>query len=100
MAVAWLFVEPDFHDSVGPKVKEMVDDIKAAFASMVIESDWMDQRTKLATLEKNKKMSSLIGYPLWLFSEEDINGYYEGVRMKYLFFQRLFRKCNFQLSKG
>lgn len=79
MAVAWLFVEPDFHDSVGPKVKEMVDDIKAAFASMVIESDWMDQRTKLATLEKNKKMSSLIGYPLWLFSEEDINGYYEGI---------------------
>ncbi|XP_051153405.1 endothelin-converting enzyme homolog isoform X2 [Leptopilina boulardi] len=79
MAVSWLFVERNFHNETGPKVKEMVDDIKEAFATMVIESDWMDRKTKIATLEKNKKMSSLIGYPFWLFNEDSINDYYEGI---------------------
>ncbi|XP_043461753.1 endothelin-converting enzyme homolog isoform X2 [Leptopilina heterotoma] len=79
MAVSWLFVERKFHNETEPKVKEMVDDIKEAFASMVIDSDWMDGQTKTATLEKNKKMSSLIGYPRWLFNKNDLNDYYEGI---------------------
>lgn len=84
MAVSWLFVERNFHNETEPKVKEMVNDIKDAFASMVIDSDWMDEQTKTATLEKNKKMSSLIGYPRWLFNTNDLNDYYEGVGRNYL----------------
>ncbi|XP_024945787.1 neprilysin-1 isoform X2 [Cephus cinctus] len=79
MAVSWLFVDPDFHKEKGPKVREMVEDIRESFASLVISTDWMDRSTKIATLEKNKKMASVIGYPNWLFEEGEIDEYYEGI---------------------
>lgn len=80
MAASWLFVDSSFHEDKGKKVFEMLDNIKQAFASMVLRTDWMDQRTKLATLEKNRKMESQIGFPDWLFAENVLNEYYEGVR--------------------
>ena len=80
MAVSWLFVDPSFHENKGKRVLEMLDDIKQAFASMVSRTDWMDQRTKMATLEKNENMISQIGFPDWLFDETVLNEYYEGVR--------------------
>ncbi|XP_076763055.1 M13 family metallopeptidase neprilysin 5 [Xylocopa sonorina] len=79
MAVSWLFVDPSFHEDKGKKVFEMMDDIKEAFASLVLQTDWMDQQTKMATLEKNRKMESQIGFPDWLFDEETLNEYYEGI---------------------
>lgn len=79
MAVSWLFVDPSFHESKGKKVFEMLDDIKEAFASLVLRTDWMDKQTKTATLEKNRKMESQIGFPDWLFDEKMLNEYYEGV---------------------
>ncbi|XP_043520500.1 neprilysin-11-like isoform X1 [Frieseomelitta varia] len=79
MAVSWLFVDPSFHENKGKRVLEMLDDIKQAFASMVSRTDWMDQRTKMATLEKNENMISQIGFPDWLFDETVLNEYYEGI---------------------
>lgn len=80
MAASWLFVDSSFHENKGKKVLEMLDNIKQAFASMVLRTDWMDQRTKLATLEKNRKMESQIGFPDWLFSENELDEYYDSVR--------------------
>lgn len=80
MAVSWLFVDPNFHETIGPNVVEMLDDIRAAFADLVWQADWMDSRTKMATLEKSKKMASVIGHPHWLFEEGQLDEYYEGVR--------------------
>lgn len=80
MAVSWLFVDSTFHEDKGKKVLEMLDNIKQAFASMVLRTDWMDQRTKQATLEKNRKMESQIGFPDWLFTENELDEYYENVR--------------------
>ncbi|XP_076683481.1 M13 family metallopeptidase neprilysin 5 [Andrena cerasifolii] len=79
MAVSWLFVEPSFQEDKGKKVFEMLDDIKEAFASLVSRTDWMDRQTKTATLEKNRKMESQIGFPDWLFHEDILNEYYEGI---------------------
>ncbi|KZC06063.1 PREDICTED: neprilysin-2 [Dufourea novaeangliae] len=79
MAVSWLYVDPSFHEAEGKKVFEMLDDIKEAFASMVSRTDWMDGKTKTATLEKNRKMDSQIGFPDWLFDEDVLNEYYEGI---------------------
>ncbi|KAL0121382.1 hypothetical protein PUN28_006713 [Cardiocondyla obscurior] len=87
MAVSWLFVDPTFHNNKVNKVVEMLEDIREAFASLVIKTDWMDQSTKTATLEKSRKMASEIGFPTWLFNEEKLNEYYEGIdlsEMKYL----------------
>ncbi|CAK9811556.1 Nep1 [Anthophora quadrimaculata] len=79
MAVSWLFVDPSFHKDKGKRVFEMMDDIKEAFASLVVHTDWMDRQTKIATLEKNRKMESQIGFPNWLFDEKVLNEYYEGI---------------------
>lgn len=81
MAVSWLFVDPLFHDETDQKVLEMVQYIKQSFHSMVYNSDWMDKRTKLATYGKIKQMTSVTGYPNWLFDEEEINNYYKDVRI-------------------
>lgn len=80
MAVAWLFFEPSFMgDGTSDKVREMLENIKSSFSRFVNEADWMDAKTKLATLEKNRRMKSLIGFPDWLFDEGELNSYYEGV---------------------
>ncbi|KAH0948488.1 hypothetical protein HN011_002589 [Eciton burchellii] len=87
MAVSWLFVDPTFHNNEAPKVREMLENIKEAFTSLVVEADWMDRSTRAATLEKNRKMSSKIGFPKWLFNEDELNRYYEGIDLsetKYL----------------
>ncbi|KAM0727351.1 Neprilysin-1 [Formica fusca] len=87
MAVSWLFVDPTFHSNNAHKVMEMLEDIRKAFASLVIKMDWMDKSTKIATLEKNRKMSSAIGFPEWLFDEKKLDEYYEGIdlsKTKYL----------------
>ncbi|XP_006610149.1 neprilysin-4-like isoform X1 [Apis dorsata] len=79
MATSWLFVDSSFHEDKGKNVLEMLDNIKQAFASMVLRTDWMDQRTKLATLEKNRKMKTQIGFPDWLFAEKELDEYYESI---------------------
>lgn len=81
MAVSWLFVDPTFHTNKVNKVLEMLEDIREAFASIVTKTDWMDQSTKTATLEKSRKMGSEIGFPTWLFNEEKLNEYYKGVSL-------------------
>ncbi|KYN01734.1 Endothelin-converting enzyme 1 [Cyphomyrmex costatus] len=87
MAVSWLFVDPTFHDNKINKVEEMLEDIREAFASLVAKTSWMDQSTKTATLKKSKKMEYEIGFPTWLFDEEMLDEYYEGIDLtetKYL----------------
>ncbi|XP_025262790.1 endothelin-converting enzyme homolog isoform X2 [Camponotus floridanus] len=87
MAVSWLFVDPTFHSNKAREVMEMLENIREAFALLVVKMDWMDQPTKMATLEKNRKMTSGIGFPEWLFNEKKLDEYYEGIdlsKMKYL----------------
>ncbi|XP_011694641.1 PREDICTED: endothelin-converting enzyme-like 1 [Wasmannia auropunctata] len=81
MAVSWLFVDPTFLDDEINKVQEILDDIKEAFTSLVIKTDWMDQSTKTATLEKSQNMGSAIGFPAWLLDEEKLDEYYKGISL-------------------
>ncbi|XP_015119868.1 neprilysin-4 [Diachasma alloeum] len=82
MAVSWLFVDPKFSTETAPKVAEMLEHIRTSFASLVTTTAWMDQKTKLSTLEKSKKMVYVIGHPDWLFDEKILNEYYEGIEMR------------------
>ncbi|XP_018348691.1 PREDICTED: neprilysin-11-like [Trachymyrmex septentrionalis] len=79
MAVSWLFVDPTFHENKVNKVQEMLENIREAFGSLVAKTDWMDQSTKTATIEKSKKMEYAIGFPTWLFNEEKLDEYYKGI---------------------
>ncbi|KAI4487997.1 hypothetical protein M0804_004845 [Polistes exclamans] len=82
MAVSWLFVDKSFHKEKAPKVREMLEDIRASFATLVRKTDWMDKETKKVTLEKSDKMSLEIGHPEWLFEEGELDEYYEDVNMR------------------
>lgn len=57
----------------------MLNDIKKSFSYRVKSIAWMDDATKKATLEKNEKMISFIGFPDWLLKEGEIDKYYTGV---------------------
>ncbi|XP_012215455.1 endothelin-converting enzyme homolog isoform X2 [Linepithema humile] len=81
MAVSWLFVDQKFHNNKAYKVMEMLEDIKEAFASLVLKTDWMDQSTKTATLQKSQKMGSEIGFPEWLFNENKLDEYYKNIKV-------------------
>lgn len=57
----------------------MIDDLHAAFRQMVLNSDWMDNRTKHIAIEKSKAMQSLIGYPDFIYSDKELDDYYKEV---------------------
>lgn len=59
---------------------EMVNDIRTAFAEMVMGLDWMDTETKERTLEKAHAMRPFIGFPGWLLTPGELEKYYEAVR--------------------
>lgn len=81
-----MYVSPSFiEDGSSDKVNEMLENIKTAFTNFVFDIEWMDGSTKIATLEKNRRMKSLIGYPYWLFEKGMIDEYYEGVIINYFF---------------
>jgi len=81
MAVSWLFVDRKFHSDKIYKVMEMLEDVKEAFASLILKTNWMDQSTKMATLQKSQKMGSDIGFPKWLFNEERLDEYYKSIKV-------------------
>ena len=86
MAVAWMYLNPLVAmDGPIENVLEMVNNIRASFSKFIYDADWMDTATKIATLEKNKKMTSQVGYPKWLFDEGELDEYYAGV-LKLIFF--------------
>ena len=40
---------------------------------------WMDEKTKIATIEKIQAIKKFIGLPSWLLEKEDLDSYYGNV---------------------
>lgn len=59
---------------------EMIGHIKTAFNSLVKESHWMDQETKVRALEKAAAMKDFVAYPDWILNRTRLSQTYEGVR--------------------
>jgi predicted metalloendopeptidase len=57
----------------------MLVDIQWAFSSLVRSADWMDEETKIATLEKAAAVKHFVGFPEWLLNRDQLEAYYEGV---------------------
>jgi predicted metalloendopeptidase len=57
----------------------MLADIQWAFSSLVSSVDWMDEDTKIVTLEKAAAMRHFVGFPEWLLDRDELETYYEGV---------------------
>ena len=62
-AIGKLYVDETFPPEAKLKAKEMVENIKLAFAGRIKSLDWMTDSTKEKALEKLEKMTVKIGYP-------------------------------------
>jgi predicted metalloendopeptidase len=61
----------------------MLADIQWAFSSLVRSVDWMDEVTKIATLDKAAAVKHFVGFPEWLLETNELEMYYEGVSKLY-----------------
>lgn len=77
MAVTWMYV--DKNATTVQKVTEMLSGIKKTFAEMIGELDWLDEKTRNVTLEKNKNMLLAVSNPAWLYNANELNELYKGV---------------------
>jgi predicted metalloendopeptidase len=57
----------------------MIGHLKVAFSSLVEESDWMDEETKVRALEKARAMKEYVGYPDWILNRTTLESAYSGV---------------------
>lgn len=57
----------------------MLADIQWAFSTLVRSVDWMDEDTKIATLDKAAAVKQFVGFPEWLLDKDQLQYYYEGV---------------------
>jgi predicted metalloendopeptidase len=57
----------------------MMADIQWAFSTLVRSAPWMDEDSKVATLDKAAAVKQFIGFPEWLLDKNGLEEYYEGV---------------------
>lgn len=79
MAASYSIANKSFLTDTKPKVQAMFNDIKSAFKKLIHKNNWMDRKTKMATIEKCENMRSLIGFPEWILDSRGLSYYYEGV---------------------
>lgn len=58
-----------------------MEDLQNAFFDVIQESEWMDDATKEAALNKARQMITLLAYPEFVEDEELVNSYYENLRV-------------------
>ncbi|MEZ6086608.1 MAG: hypothetical protein R3C05_00960 [Pirellulaceae bacterium] len=61
--VGKLYVKEYFTPEAKQRMNELVDNLKAAFALRIVQSEWMTPPTKKQALEKLSKFTTKIGYP-------------------------------------
>ncbi|XP_050300077.1 neprilysin isoform X2 [Anthonomus grandis grandis] len=80
-AVSYAIADKNFANRTKPRVKKMINDIKAAFVEHVRGITWMDDATKKVTLQKSEEMLSLVGYPDWLYEPGALDRKYYGLEI-------------------
>jgi endothelin-converting enzyme/putative endopeptidase len=66
-AVGQLYVAEHWPDATAKQARELVNDVRAAYADKIAHADWMDEATKKAALEKLGTFDPRIGHPVkWI----------------------------------
>lgn len=82
LAVSSMYVREYFRDyRVKNDVGQIITEISAEFAKLLRETDWMDENTKQEALKKLQAMHSNIAYPVELFHDSKIEGYFHGLKL-------------------
>jgi len=76
----------------------MIGHLKAAFNSLVENSQWMDPETKIRALEKAAAMKEFVAYPDWILNKTKLTQAYEGVCDHHLLFDFQSQSCDDQFQ--
>ncbi len=77
IATSSLYVKNFFPNESRELAVEMVEAIKSEFETTINETDWMDDATREAALEKIQNMLSFVGYPQELLDDSILIEYYK-----------------------
>ncbi|GIY87585.1 neprilysin-1 [Caerostris darwini] len=75
--IDYLYVQNSSHSGVADG-KILVHYVKEALKSLLSTSDWMDETTKSAALQKLNAMQSIIGFPSYLQNKAEYSEMYKG----------------------
>uniref|UniRef100_A0A0P6FKW5 Neutral endopeptidase n=1 Tax=Daphnia magna TaxID=35525 RepID=A0A0P6FKW5_9CRUS len=81
-AIGAKYVEDSFDPQAKVDMQEMILNLKMAFSSLVEDSNWMDEETKINALEKAAAMKEYIGYPDWITNRTTLELAYHGINTK------------------
>ncbi|XP_055945178.1 neprilysin-1-like [Argiope bruennichi] len=76
-SIDYLYVKNSSHAGVSDG-EVIVHYIKKAFKDLLENSDWMDESTKTAALDKLSSMQSIIGFPSYLQNKAEYSEMYKG----------------------
>jgi predicted metalloendopeptidase len=80
-ATSALYVRNYFKKDSRDSAWQIVEALKDEFENTLNRTEWMDDETKQAALEKAKNMKMHIGYPDELSDDMKITKYYEGLKI-------------------
>jgi hypothetical protein len=73
------------------KIKEIVQNVKNEFISILIRNEWLDEKTRNVSLEKINAMEIKIGYPDFIFDDTELNRLYAEFQFGTHFFNNLMK---------
>lgn len=79
MALSFGIAKPEFLKETKASIQTMWGFVQEGFFQLVKELNWMDSQTKRDTVEKAKRMVSLIGFPEWILNKTALDLYYHEV---------------------
>ncbi|CAG9805792.1 unnamed protein product [Chironomus riparius] len=99
IASSALYVRKYFNEKSKHDALELVDRIKEEFRTTLKTIEWMDEKTRVAAIEKALKMTNFIGYPDELNDDKKLIEYYEDLEINNKEFFKSFLKLNRFSSK-
>lgn len=100
IASSALYVRNYFNEKSKHDALELVTNIRQEFRTTLKTTDWMDEKTRIAAIEKLMKMTNFIGYPDELNDNKKLIDYYEDLEINNEeFFKSILKLNRFKAKK-
>ncbi|CAJ0606418.1 unnamed protein product [Cylicocyclus nassatus] len=80
-ATSAIYVKKAFDQASKNVTLELLENLLEIFRDILSTSDWMDDETRAAALDKANQMLPLIAYPDFILDDEKLDQYYDGLNV-------------------
>ena len=94
-AIGSMYIREHFNNDAKNVADDIVENVLEEFKLMILQSQWMDSKTKTRALEKAEQITPHIGYAKEILNNKLIEEFYEGINLT----KEDFLKNNIQLQK-